>query len=44
MADILDQIGDISPARIRMPPYPAKVEDVVEIERRESRLFEVAGG
>jgi Uma2 family endonuclease len=27
-----------------MPPYPAKVEDVVEIERREDRLFELVDG
>jgi Uma2 family endonuclease len=46
LADMIDRLGGVSPARIRMYPYPgtATVEDVVEIERRESRLFELVDG
>jgi Uma2 family endonuclease len=45
-ADVLDRLGGISPDRIRMhpPPGTATVEDVVEIEERENRLFELIDG
>lgn len=41
MADVLRRLGDISPERVRVRPYPATVEDVVRIEARENRLFEL---
>ncbi len=46
MADLLDQLGGVSPTRIRARPWPgtATVDDVVEIERRENRLFELVDG
>lgn len=44
VAEILQRLGDVSPQRVRMCPYPASVEDVVEIERRENRLFELVDG
>ena len=44
MADMLRRLGGISPERIRLHPYPACVEDVIEIERRENRLFELVDG
>ena len=44
MADLLEQLGGVSPARIRARPWPATVEDVVAIERRENRLFELIDG
>src|SRR5215211_3687985 len=44
LADILERLGGISPARVRMPPYPASVDDVVEIEEHEDRLFELVDG
>lgn len=46
MADLLHRLGDVSPERIRWRPLPgtATVEDVVEIEQRENRLFELVDG
>jgi Uma2 family endonuclease len=44
MADLLNELGGVSPERIRIHPYPATVRDVVEIERRENRLFELVDG
>jgi Uma2 family endonuclease len=46
MADLLDQLGDIAPERIRLQPLPgtATVQDVVNIERRENRFFELVDG
>jgi Uma2 family endonuclease len=44
MADVLDQLGGVSPARIRLHPYPATVYDVIQIEARENRLFELVDG
>jgi Uma2 family endonuclease len=44
MAEVLERLGGISPERVRMRPYPATVEDVVEIENRENRLFELVDG
>lgn len=45
-ADLLHRLGDISPARIRSRPAPgtATVRDVVRIERRENRLYELVDG
>jgi Uma2 family endonuclease len=46
LADLLDQLGGVSPVRIRMNPFPgtATVEDVVRIEEQENRLFELVDG
>lgn len=46
IADLLERLGGISPARIRMrpPPGTATVEDVVEMEARANRLFELVDG
>ena len=40
LADLLQQLGDISPKRIRMRPAPghATERDVIDIQRREGRL------
>jgi Uma2 family endonuclease len=46
LADILRQLGGISPKRIRFRPAPgtATEEDVVKIRDRERRLFELVDG
>ncbi len=44
MADVLHRLGGVSPNRVRFRPYPATVADVVQIERRENRLFELVDG
>src|SRR5438046_2484942 len=46
MADLLEQLGDVSPARVRLQPPPgmASVDDVLAIRRREGRLFELVDG
>jgi len=44
VADVLAELGDISPYRVRLRPYPAKVADVVRIQEREKRLFELVDG
>lgn len=46
LADLLERLGGISPDRIRMQPPPgtATVDDVIEIESRENRLFELVEG
>ena len=46
VADLLARLGGIAPARVRLRPVPgtATVEDVVAIERGESRLFELIDG
>src|SRR5438094_8960951 len=46
MADLLERLGGISPARVRMSPPPgtATEKDVMEIECREDRLFELVDG
>lgn len=41
MADILQRLGNVSAERVRMRPFPARVEDVVRIEQTERRLFEL---
>ena len=46
LADVLQQLGGISPRRIRFRPAPgtATEEDVVKIRDRERRLFELVDG
>jgi hypothetical protein len=46
LADILHNLGDINPARVRWNPLPgtATVKDAVRIHDRENRLFELADG
>jgi len=46
MADLLDRLGGISPERVRMSPPPgtATVKDVVDIDAKEHRLFELVDG
>ena len=38
MADVLDRLGGISPARVRMAPAPgtATADDLLAIEKRET--------
>lgn len=46
LADLLDRLGGVAPERIRTHPAPgtATVADVVRIEQRENRLFELIDG
>lgn len=46
LADVLQQLGGISPRRIRFRPAPgtATEEDVIRIRDRERRLFELVDG
>src|SRR5687768_16806477 len=46
MADLLERLGDIPPHRVRLRPAPgtATEADVVAIEARENRLFELVDG
>lgn len=46
LADILKQLGGISPRRIRIRPAPgtATEQDVIQIRDRERRLFELVDG
>ena len=46
LADVLRQLGGISPRRIRFRPAPgmATEEDVIKIRDRERRLFELVDG
>ncbi len=46
LADVLQQLGGISPWRIRFRPAPgtASEEDVIKIRDRERRLFELIDG
>jgi Uma2 family endonuclease len=46
LADLLDRLGGVSPSRVRFRPAPgtATEADVLEIERRENRLFELVDG
>jgi Uma2 family endonuclease len=46
LADVLRQLGGISPRRIRFHPAPGKAteDDVVKIRDRERRLFELVDG
>lgn len=46
LADLLKELGDISPERVRAHPMPgtATVQDVVDIDVHEDRLFELVDG
>jgi hypothetical protein len=46
LADVLQQLGGISPRRVRFRPAPgtATEDDVVKIRDRERRLFELVDG
>src|SRR5580698_3032141 len=46
LADLLEHLGDISPARVRYQPLPgtATERDVLEIKAKENRLFELVDG
>ena len=44
LADIARRVGPISLRRIRLHPYPATEDDVVEIHDRENRHFELVDG
>lgn len=46
LADLLERLGDIPPDRVRLRPYPgtATEADVIGIEARENRLFELVEG
>jgi Uma2 family endonuclease len=46
VADLLDHLGRVSPARVRFQPWPgtATVRDVVAIHDAENRLFELVDG
>ena len=41
LADLLDDLGGISPARVRYRPFPGTEADVVEIQAKQNRLFEL---
>lgn len=45
-ADLLDELGGISPSRVRLRPTPGKAteKDVIRIEAQENRLFELVDG
>ncbi|MDB5305658.1 MAG: hypothetical protein JWM97_3207 [Phycisphaerales bacterium] len=46
VGDLLDQLGGISPDRVRYRPAPgtATEQDVIDIEARENRLYELVDG
>ena len=46
LADLLKELGDIPPSRVRARPAPgtATVQDVVDIDVHEDRLFELVDG
>jgi Uma2 family endonuclease len=46
VGDLLHRLGDIAPSRVRLHPAPgtARVEDVVAIDAKEGRLFELIDG
>jgi Uma2 family endonuclease len=46
LADLLEQLGDIAPARVRFRPLPgtATETDVLAIHDREDRLYELVDG
>jgi Uma2 family endonuclease len=46
LADLLAELGDVSPKRIRRQPPPGQAteEDVIRILNRENRLFELVDG
>lgn len=46
LGDLLRRLGDVPPERVRMRPYPgtATEADVIAIEAKENRLFELIDG
>jgi Uma2 family endonuclease len=46
LADLLESLGDIPPNRVLYDPRPgtATVQDVIDMEARENRLFELVDG
>ncbi len=46
IADLLQELGDISPRRIRLVPAPGRAteKDVIRIEAKENRLYELVDG
>jgi len=46
VSDILEKIGDVSPQRIRLQPWPgtATEEDVLKVHKRTRRLYELVDG
>ena len=46
LADLLKRLGGISPSRVRLDPAPGKAteQDVLDIEAREGRLYELVDG
>lgn len=46
VADLLKDLGNISPERIRLHPHPGKAteKDVTSIHRKEKRLYELVDG
>jgi hypothetical protein len=46
MADLLARLGDVPPERVRLIPAPgtATERDVIEMEARTNRLFELVDG
>jgi hypothetical protein len=46
VADLLERLGGISPARVLLRPAPGQAteQDVLEMERRENRLCELEEG
>ncbi|MBX9585506.1 MAG: Uma2 family endonuclease [Gemmataceae bacterium] len=43
-ADLLRRFGPIPLRRFHFPPYPATVDDVIDLRERENRLFELVDG
>jgi Uma2 family endonuclease len=44
LVEIQKRVGNVPESRIRRNPYPASVQDVIEIEAREGRLCELIDG
>jgi Uma2 family endonuclease len=46
LADLLESLGDIDPRRVRYEPRPgtATVQDVIDLDAHEDRLFELIDG
>jgi Uma2 family endonuclease len=46
MADLLEQLGGISPRRVRLRPIPgqATIQDLIELHQRSDRLYELVDG
>src|SRR5579859_2105872 len=46
LADLLKELGGIAPERVRFhpPPGTATEKDVVDVERRENRIYELIDG